>query len=175
MDCPVKRGNESGNDVPALSTRLTKNAIDEEARSALPRGSVIQQNMTKPASIATRSIAALTVNRVTDERSLLHWQTSAATRTAATPTPNSVTDGRSLQQWRSIRGEFWLDGFSTASSAPLSRLVTQVGSRRPVPRPPFWSNYGTAFDPHARPQQKLLCGNAAGAQLAPNWRHASRP
>ena len=71
-----KRGNECGNDMPALSTRLTKNAIDEEARSALPRGSVIQQNMTKLASIATRSIAARTLNRVTDGRSLLHWQTS---------------------------------------------------------------------------------------------------
>ena len=46
----------SGNDKLAPSTRLTKTR-DDEARSVLPRGSVIQQNMTKLASIATRSTA----------------------------------------------------------------------------------------------------------------------
>ena len=123
----------SGNDTPAPFTMLTKNAKDGEARSVLPRGSVIQQNMTKLA-IATRSTAAQTVNPGTDGRSLLHWQT-AATRSTATQTPNSVTDGRSLQQWRSIQGNMGssFDGFSTVFSTPLSRLVTRVGSRRHRP------------------------------------------
>ena len=68
---------------PAPSTRLTKRTKDEETRSVPPRGSVIQQNMTKLASIATRS--------------------------TATQTTNSVTDGSSLQQSRSIQGKYWLD------------------------------------------------------------------
>ena len=68
---------------PAPSTRFTKRTNDEETRSVPPRGSVIQQNMTKLASIATRS--------------------------TATQTTHSVTDGRSLQQSRSIQGKYWLD------------------------------------------------------------------
>ena len=68
---------KSENEAPAPSSRLTKNTKGEETRSVLPRGSVIQQNMTKLASIATRS--------------------------TANQTPNSVTDGRSLQQWRSTQ------------------------------------------------------------------------
>ena len=39
------------------------------------RSSVIQQNVTKLASIATRSTAAKPVNPVTDGSSLLHWLT----------------------------------------------------------------------------------------------------
>ena len=51
-----KEDPRSGNDKLAPSTRPT-NTKDDEARSVLPRGSVIQQNMTKLASIATRSTA----------------------------------------------------------------------------------------------------------------------
>ena len=60
VDCPHK-GVRSGSDMPAPSTSLTKNAKDEEARSVLPKGSAIQQNITKLASIATRSTAAQTM------------------------------------------------------------------------------------------------------------------
>ena len=64
-----KKEPRSGNDTPAPSSRLTENAKDE-------RGSVIQQKMTKLASIATRSASAQTMNPVTDGSSLLHWRTS---------------------------------------------------------------------------------------------------
>ena len=74
---------KSDNEAPASSTRLTRRTKDEEACSVLPRGSVIQQNLTKLASIATRS--------------------------TANQTTNSVTDRSSLQQWRSVQGKYWLE------------------------------------------------------------------
>ena len=60
----LKEEPSSGNGMPA------KQAEQEEARSVLPRGSVIRQNITKLASIATRSTAAQTVNPVSDGSSL---------------------------------------------------------------------------------------------------------
>ena len=50
------------------------------------------------------------------------------------------------------------NGFSTASSRPLSRLVTRVGARSPTAVLEQLRN--RIYRPgHARPQQKLLCGN----------------
>ena len=83
----TKEEPRSGNGTSA------KNAKDEEARSVLPRGSVIQQNITKLASIATRSTAAQTMNPVSDGSSLLHRLTSTATKSTATQTSNSVLAG----------------------------------------------------------------------------------
>ena len=86
----------------ASSTRLRKDTKDEETRSALPRGSVIQQKMTMLASIATRS--------------------------TATQTSDLVADGRS-QHWLSIQGKTgWSSkGRSTVSSRLLSNLGMRVG------------------------------------------------
>ena len=55
--------------VGSLIRRGTKKWKRQE-RSVLPRGSVIQQNMTELASIVTRSTATQTPNSVTDGRSL---------------------------------------------------------------------------------------------------------
>ena len=85
-----------------------KHAKVEEARSVLPRVSVIQQNITKLASTATRSTAAQTVDSVSDGSSLLHWQTSTATKSTAAQTSAPVADERSLQQWRSTQEKYWL-------------------------------------------------------------------
>ena len=89
---------KSENEAPAPSTMLTKDTKDEEARSVLPRGSVIQQNITKLASIATRSTTARTVNPTTDG-----GQTSAATRftiLAAKRVMDRVMKATALQPWR---------------------------------------------------------------------------
>ena len=109
-----KGESKSENEAPA-ATRLTKRTKDEETRSVLPRGSVIQQNMTKLASIATRS--------------------------TATQTTNSVTDGSSLQQWRSIQGKYWLELQRLQHSIQQILEQTRIGSCQPVLRLPFWNNY----------------------------------
>ena len=96
-----KKEPSNRNSMPA------KHAKDEEARSVLPRGSVIQQNTTKLASIATRSTVAQTANPVSDGSSLLQRLTSTATKLTETSDP--VADGRSLQQWPSIQGKYWLE------------------------------------------------------------------
>ena len=69
-----------GNSMPA------KHAKEEEARSVLPTGSAIPQNITKLASIATHSTATQTVDPVSGGSSLLHWLTSTTTNSTATQT-----------------------------------------------------------------------------------------
>ena len=93
----------------SLHSMPAKHAKEEEAPSVIPRGSVIQQHITKVASIATRPTAAQTVDPVSDGSSLLHWLTSTATKSTATQTSDPVAGGRSLLQWRSTQGKYWLE------------------------------------------------------------------
>ena len=90
----------SGNSKPA------KHAKEESAQCSR---AVIQQNITKLASIAARSTAAQTVNPLSGGSSLLRWLTSMATKSTATQTADPVEDGRSLQHWRSIQWKYWLE------------------------------------------------------------------
>ena len=136
----------SGNRIPAKHTKK------EEARSVLPRDSVIQQYTTTLASIATRSTAA---------------QTSTASKSTATQTSNPAADGRALQQWRSTQGSTgWSSrGRSTASSRPLSNLGIRVGGRQLAPRPPRQSSCGAA--PAPPPKICMLSTGAAALTCAP--------
>ena len=72
-----------------------KHAKEEKACSVLPRRSVIQRNITKLASIATRSTAAQRVNPVSDGSCLLHWLMSAAIKIHSHPDVGSC-GGRAL-------------------------------------------------------------------------------
>ena len=97
MVCPPEGGAEQRNQHASQARESGGSAI------SVPRGSVIQQNITKLASIATRSTAA------SDESSLWGWLATAATQSTATQTPAPETDERSLQQWRSAQGKYWLE------------------------------------------------------------------
>ena len=97
----------SGNDTLAPSTRLTKNAKDEEARSVLPER--ISDSTEHEQAGLHRDLIYDRSDSSDGRRSLLHWQSSASTSSTATQTPNSVTDGRLVQWWRSTQSEYWLE------------------------------------------------------------------
>ena len=101
----------SGNSMPAKRAK-------KEACLVLLTGSVIQQNITKLASIGTRSTAAQTVDSVSDGSSLLHWLTSTATTSTATQTSDPGEMGGRCSNFAPFRRNTgWSSkGCSTVSS-----------------------------------------------------------
>ena len=86
-----------------------ESAGSDDKRSVLPRGSVLQQNVTKLAAIVTRSIAVQTEDPACGGISLWDWLTPTAVTSTATQTTDPAADGRSLHRWPSIQGQYWLE------------------------------------------------------------------
>ena len=84
-------------------------AVSDYKRSVSPRGSVLQQNVTKLAATATRSIAVQTKDPAWGGISLWGWLTPTAVTSTATQTSDPAADGRSVYQRRSIQGNGWLE------------------------------------------------------------------
>ena len=103
---------------------------------------------------------------------LRHWLTSTTTKSTAIQTSDPGVDGR----W-SIRGNagWTFRGCSTASTRPLSSSGTRVGGQELAPRPPCWSNRGTASA--ASPRICMLSTGAVALRWQPAaslWRHAGQ-
>ena len=138
----------SGNDTPALSTRLTKNAKDEEARS-VPSERICDSTEHDQAGVM-------------DGREILAAPADVCRDQICSHPNTELCDGLSLAaavalHSRQIIGSSF-NGFSTVSSTPLSRPESEVDGPFPDRRS------GTITGPHsihlpghARPQQKLLC------------------
>ena len=106
-----------------------KHAKVEEARSVLPRGLVIQQNITKLGSITTHSIAAQTVDPASDESSRVGLAGDRGNQIHSHLNVGCVADERSLQQWRSIQRKYWLE---------LQRLQHSIQQTLEQSRDPGW-------------------------------------
>ena len=119
---------------------------------------MIQQNITKLASIAIRTTAAQRVNPVSDGSSLLHWLTSTSTKSTATQTSNSVLAAAAALHSRETlagtsQGAAQYSADLSAVSGPDSEVDGSFPNRR----------FGTITGPHplhlpryACPQQELL-------------------
>ena len=77
---------------------------------------MLQQNVTKLAAIATRSIAVQTEDPVCGGLSLWDWLTPTAVTSTVTQT---TADGRSLHRWRSNPGQCF--GGAAESAAQHSK------------------------------------------------------
>ena len=105
-----------------------KSAGSEDKRSVLPRGSVLQQNVTKLAATAARSIAVQTEDPACGGLSLWDWLTPTAVTSTATQT---TADGRP-HQWRLIEGQCWVELQKVQHS--IQSTLEQCRDRGRIPR-----------------------------------------
>ena len=173
QSCP-KRNQQVESDVIVPSTMLTKDTIDEEARSVQRRESVIRQNTTKLASIATRFLSD-SDNEFCDGWELVVALAGVNRDRIYSHPDTEFSDGRALAAAMTFHSRnigSSSRGCSTEFSRPLSRPVVRVGSCRPVLRLSFLEPQrdrirSVSLDMHVLKRSSCVDMATSSAQLSP--------
>ena len=134
-----------------------KSAGSEDKRSVLPRGSVLQQNVTKLSAIAACSVAVQ--------------------RRALPVGLGTMDDGRSLRRWRSVQGQYWVE-----LQKVQHNIQHTLNKRRDSGRPPSAHSPTVMLEQmkerihNIAEDMKILRTGAAGkSQCVPPLRGRGRP